>query len=42
MEKAVASFMKYQAEMDERFQKVEEERWKRETELEKQRMRERT
>lgn len=42
MEKAVTSFMKYQAEMNERFQKAEEERWKRETELEKQRMGERT
>ena len=41
IERAVISFMKYQSEMDEQFQKAEEERWKRETELEeKLRMRE--
>lgn len=37
IERAVTSFMKYQSEMDERFQKAEEERWKRETELEEKR-----
>ena len=37
MEKAVATFMKYQGEMEERFQKAEEERWKREAEMEEKR-----
>ena len=40
MEKAVASFMKYQCEMEERFQKSEEERWKRENEMEENRRKE--
>ena len=37
MEKAIASFMKYQRKADERFQKLEEERWLREAEVEKRR-----
>ena len=37
MESAFDSFMKFQAEADERFQKQEEERWKRQVELEEKR-----
>ena len=40
MESAFDSFMKFQAEADERFQKQEEERWKRQVELEEKRQRE--
>ena len=39
IEKAVSTFMKFQAEADERYQKYEEERWKRETETEEKRRR---
>ena len=40
MEKAIESFVKYQREAEERFQKWEEERWQKETELEERRRRE--
>ena len=39
MERAFESFMKYQVEADERFQKQEEERWSRQVELEEKRQR---
>ena len=40
MEKAIEGFMKYQAEAEKKFMQNEEDRWKREVELEEKRRRE--
>ena len=40
MEKAIESFMMYQRDADEKYQKYEEERWQKDIELEEKRRRE--
>ena len=40
MDRAIESFVKYQSEADEKYRKWEEERWRKETELDEKRRKE--